>query len=61
LEQQPQQVDPLLWYVLLRTVDRFRAKNDRMPAEPNDLRELKRCLTELFAETKAGFILISCM
>ena len=52
LDELPPFVDPLIWYVLLRVVDRFQTANGRIPNDENDLRELKRCLSELINETK---------
>jgi hypothetical protein len=54
-KQKPPVVNPLTWYILLRAIDRFRAANDRLPMEDSDIRDLKRCLTELFVETRVYF------
>lgn len=56
-EQKPFTVDPLVWFILMRAMDRFYYEKNRFPGTNGvpctiDSKDLKRRLLDLVYETK---------
>lgn len=59
-EQKPFEVDPLVWFILMKAMDRFYYEKNRFPGTNGvpctiDSLDLKRRLIDLVNETKVKF------